>query len=44
MLRVGISGYQIWYYSIVFAEELQKYSTMKVVSVYDENLIYANRL
>ena len=44
MLRVGISGYQIWYHSIVFAEELQKSSTMKVVSVYDENPIYANRL
>lgn len=44
MLRVGISGYQIWYHSIVFAEELQKSSTMKVVSVFDTNPQYANRL
>ena len=44
MLRVGISGYQIWYHSIVFAEELQKSSTMKVVSVFDTNPQFANRL
>jgi UDP-N-acetylglucosamine 3-dehydrogenase len=44
MLRVGISGYQIWYHSIVFAEELQKSSTMKVVSVFDENPVFAKRL
>jgi predicted dehydrogenase len=44
MLRVGISGYQIWYHSIVFAEELQKSNTMKVVSVFDTNPQYANRL
>jgi predicted dehydrogenase len=44
MLRVGISGYQIWYHSIVFAEELQKSSIMKTVSVFDENPQYAKRL
>lgn len=44
MLKVGISGYQIWYHSIVIAEELQKSSTMKTVSVFDENPIYAKRL
>lgn len=44
MLRVGISGYQIWYHSIVFAEELQKSGTMKVVSVFDQNPVYAERL
>ncbi len=44
MLRVGISGYQIWYHSIVFAEELQKSNTMKTVSVFDENPRYAKRL
>ena len=44
MLRVGISGYQIWYHSIVFAEELQKSSTMKVVSVFDENPVFSKRL
>lgn len=44
MLRVGISGYQIWYHSIVFAEELQKSSTMETVSVFDENAVFAKRL
>jgi predicted dehydrogenase len=44
MLRVGISGYQIWYHSIVFAEELQKSSTMKTVSVFDQNPVFAKRL
>lgn len=44
MLRVGISGYQIWYHSIVFAEELRKSSTMKVVSVFDTNPRFATRL
>lgn len=44
MLRVGISGYQIWYHSIVFAEELQKSKSMKVVSVFDENPQYVKRL
>ena len=44
MLKVGISGYQIWYHSIVFAEELQKSKTMKVVSVYDTNERFAERL
>jgi len=44
MLKVGISGYQIWYHSIVFAEELQKSSTMKVASVFDINPVFAKRL
>lgn len=44
MLRVGISGYQIWYHSIVFSEELRKSNTMKVVSVFDENPTFAQRL
>jgi predicted dehydrogenase len=44
MLRVGISGYQIWYHSIVFAEEIQKSNLMKTVSVFDENPQYAKRL
>lgn len=44
MLRVGISGYQIWYHSIVFAEELRKSNRMKVVSVFDENPVFAKKL
>jgi len=44
MLKVGISGYQIWYHSVVFAEELQKSKTMKVISVFDENPQFAKRL
>jgi predicted dehydrogenase len=44
MLKVGISGYQIWYHSIVFAEELQKSNSMKVVSVFDDNPQYVKRL
>ncbi|MCL6087991.1 MAG: Gfo/Idh/MocA family oxidoreductase [Actinobacteria bacterium] len=44
MLKVGISGYQIWYHSIVFAEEIQKSKSMKVVSVFDENPEFAKRL
>jgi predicted dehydrogenase len=44
MLKVGISGYQIWYHSIVFAEEIQKSNLMKTISVFDENPQFAERL
>jgi predicted dehydrogenase len=44
MLKVGLSGYQIWYHAVGFAEELRGSKTMKIVSVFDENPRYAERL
>jgi len=44
LLNVGLSGYQIWYHAIAFAEELQESKLMKIVSVFDEDLKQAQRL
>ena len=44
MLKVGLSGYQIWYHAVAFAEELRESKTMKIVTVFDENPRYAERL
>jgi predicted dehydrogenase len=44
MLRAGLSGYQIWYHAIAFAEELRESQAIKIVSVFDENPEYAKRL
>jgi len=44
MLNVGLSGYQIWYHAIAFAEELLESKLMKIVSVFDEDPKQAKRL
>jgi predicted dehydrogenase len=44
MLKVGLSGYQIWYHGVGFAEELQSSKAVKIVSVFDENQRFAERL
>ena len=44
MLKAGLCGYQIWYHAIAYAEELQKSKSVRMISVFDENLQQALRL
>lgn len=44
MLKAGLSGYQIWYHAIAFAEGLRESKTIKIVSVFDEDPRQAQRL
>lgn len=44
MLKVGLYGYQIWLHAIAYAQELQKSKSVRIVSVFDEDLKQAQRL
>ena len=44
MLKVRLYGYQVWYHSLAFAEELKKSKSVKIISVFDEDPKQAKRL